>query len=157
MLHLKDGVLAEVDKTLELLLVAALGDGGVEEGPLGLLDLRLLPLLDVVLVDLEVDALDLVGGLDLDPAEEGLEVVEDGAGLFEELGQPWVIGHVLGKVGEQDGQVEADLLGGVEEAAGELVVVDVPLVVCVAAQEEELYLITEGKTYVGLEPLPLRN
>ena len=70
MLHLKDGVLTKVDEALELLLVAALGDGDVEEGLLRLADLRLLPLLDVVLVNLEVDALDLVRRLDLDAAEE---------------------------------------------------------------------------------------
>ena len=70
MLHLEDGVLAEVDEALELLLVAALGDGHVEEGLLRLADLRLLPLLDVVLVDLEVHPLDLVRRLDLDAPEE---------------------------------------------------------------------------------------
>jgi hypothetical protein len=48
--------------------------------------LRLLPLLDVVLVDLEVDPLHLLGRLDLDPAEERLEEVEDRSGRFQELG-----------------------------------------------------------------------
>ena len=48
----------------------------MEEGILGLADLRLLPLLDVGLVDLEVDALHLVRGLDLNSAEERLKEVE---------------------------------------------------------------------------------
>ena len=61
MLHLKDGVFAEVDKAFHLLLVAAVADGGVEERLLRLLDLRLLPLVQLVLVDLEVDALNLGG------------------------------------------------------------------------------------------------
>ena len=60
-LHLKDGVLAEVDKAFHLLLVAAVADGGVEEGLLRLLDLRLLPLVQLVLVDLEVNSLNLAG------------------------------------------------------------------------------------------------
>ena len=59
MLHLKDCVLAEVDEALHLLLVAAVADGGVEEGLLGLLDLRLLPLVQLVLVDLKVHTLNL--------------------------------------------------------------------------------------------------
>ena len=63
MLHLKDGVLAEVHKTLHLLLVATVADGGVEESLLGLLDLRLLPLVQLVLVDLEVNSLNLAGDI----------------------------------------------------------------------------------------------
>ena len=63
MLHLKDGVLAEVDKAFHLLLVAAVADGGVEERLLRLLDLRLLPLVQLVLVDLEVDSLNLAGDI----------------------------------------------------------------------------------------------
>ena len=58
-LHLKDRVLAEVDKALHLLLVAPVADGGVEERFLGLLDLRLLPLLQFVLVDLKVNSFHL--------------------------------------------------------------------------------------------------
>ena len=84
MLHLKDGVFAEVDKALHLLLVATVADGGVEERLLRLLDLRLLPLVQLVLVDLEVDALNLVSRLDLDPAQEGLEVVENRASRLQE-------------------------------------------------------------------------
>ena len=63
MLHLEDCVLAEINKTLHLLLVAAVTDGGVEESLLGLLDLRLLPLVQLVLVDLEVNSLNLAGDL----------------------------------------------------------------------------------------------
>ena len=59
MLHLKDGVFAEVDEAFHLLLVAAVADGGVEERLLRLLDLRLLPLVQLVLVDLEVNSLNL--------------------------------------------------------------------------------------------------
>ncbi len=50
-------------------------DCRVEESLLRFSNLRLLPLLDVVLIDLEVDPLHLVGRLDLDTTEEGLEVV----------------------------------------------------------------------------------
>ena len=48
---------------------------------------------------------------------------------------------MLGEVGEEDGEAEADLLGGVEEAARELAVLDVALVVGVAAQQQELDLV----------------
>ena len=70
-----------------------------------------------------------------------LEEVEDSACGLEELGEPGVAWHVLGEVGEEDGEAEADLLGGVEEAARELAVLDVALVVCVAAQQQELDLV----------------
>ena len=62
-LHLEDCVLTEIHKTLHLLLVAAVTDGGVEESLLGLLDLRLLPLVQFVLVDLEVNSLNLAGDI----------------------------------------------------------------------------------------------
>lgn len=76
-LHLKDGVLAEVDEGLQLLLVS-LSDDGVEETTLRVLDLRLLPLVDVLLLDLEVHAFDaLRAAHDLDSTQEGLEVVQD--------------------------------------------------------------------------------
>ncbi len=55
-------------------------DCRVEESLLRFSNLRLLPLLDVVLVDLEVDPLHLVGRLDLDTAEEGLKVVKNSSG-----------------------------------------------------------------------------
>ena len=48
----------------------------MEEGVLGLADLRLLPLLDVGLVDLKVDTLHLVRRLDLNSSQEGLKEVE---------------------------------------------------------------------------------
>ena len=48
----------------------------MEEGILGLADLRLLPLLNVGLVDLKVDALNLVSRLDLNSAKESLKEVE---------------------------------------------------------------------------------
>ena len=63
MLHLEDGVLAEVHETLHLLLVAAVTDGGIEESFLGLLDLGLLPLVQFVLVDLEVNSFNLAGNI----------------------------------------------------------------------------------------------
>ena len=70
-----------------------------------------------------------------------LKEVEDSACSLEELGEPGVAGHVLGEVGEEDGEAEADLLGGVEEAARELAILDVALVVGVAAQQQELDLV----------------
>ena len=60
MLHLEDCVLTEIHKTLHLLLVAAVADGGVEESFLGLLDLGLLPLVQLVLVNLKVNPFHLV-------------------------------------------------------------------------------------------------
>ncbi len=86
----------------------------------------------------------LVGRLDLDPAEELLEEVEYGSRGLEELGQPRVGRHVLRQVGQQDGQVEPDLLGRVEEAPGKLAEVDVALVVRVTAQQQEVDLGTEN-------------
>ena len=59
MLHLKDCVLAEIHEAFHLLLVSPVTDGGVEEGFLGFLDLRLLPLLQLVLVDFKVNSLNL--------------------------------------------------------------------------------------------------
>ena len=60
--------------------------------------------------------------------------------FFRELkpGEPRISGHVLGQVGEEDGQVEADGLGGVVVRLRELHVVDLTLVVrlLVAADEE---------------------
>lgn len=87
MLHLENGVLAKVDESLELLLLAGLDHRVVEVGLLRLFDLRLLPLLDVRFLDLEVHALDLlVATKNLNPAQERLEVIEDGTGCFEEPG-----------------------------------------------------------------------
>ena len=48
----------------------------MEEGILGLSDLRLLPLLNVSLVDLKVDTLNLVSRLNLNSAKESFEEVE---------------------------------------------------------------------------------
>ena len=100
MLHLKDGVFAEVDKALHLLLVATVADGGVEERLLRLLDLRLLPLVQLVLVDLEVNSLNLAEEhvmqemfdvefyflrcFYLNPAQKGFKVVEDGPSGLQE-------------------------------------------------------------------------
>ena len=95
-LHLEDGVLTEVHETLHLLLVASITDGRVEKSLLGLFDLRLFPLVQLVFVYLEVHSFNLnfildivfpsnfsnfhlLCRLDLDPPQEGLKVVEDGA------------------------------------------------------------------------------
>ena len=52
------------------------------------LDLRFLPLLDVLLLDLEVDPLDLlVAAEDLNPAQQRLKVVQHRAGCLQEPGQ----------------------------------------------------------------------
>ena len=124
-LHLEYAVLAEVDEHLELLLVVAGVDDVVEELALGLLDLRFVPLLDVGLLDLEVDALDAARAAgDLDAAEIGLEVVEEAARLLHEAIEARVVAHVLAEVGEEHGHVEADVLGGLVEAARELLEVD---------------------------------
>ena len=54
---------------------------------------------------------------------------------------PWFIGHVLAEVGEEDGDVETDFFGGVEEGWGELGVVNVALVVRLAAHQQEVDLV----------------
>ena len=58
-LHLKDGILAEVNKTFHLLLIPAITDSGVEECLLRLLDLRFLPLVQLVLVNFKVNSFNL--------------------------------------------------------------------------------------------------
>ena len=100
MLHLEDGVLAEVHEALHLLLVPAVAYGCVEESFLGLLDLRFLPLVELVLVDLEVDSLNLdktlvssalnwadhylLCSFDFNSPEERLEVVQNCTGGLQE-------------------------------------------------------------------------
>ena len=139
--HLEDGVLAEVDEHLHLLRLAALVHHVEDELALGLPDLRHLPLLAVHLADLKVDALDLAAGAhDLDAAEEGPEVVEDALRLLQEVLQPRVVRHVLRQVGEQHGDIEADVFGGLLEAVGELVVVDHVVLVGLGAGQQELDL-----------------
>ena len=118
------------------------GDGSIEESLLGLPDLRLLPLLDVVLVNLKVHPLNLLRGLDLDAAQEGLKEVEDSSGRFQEFCQTWITRHVLGQVGEEDSHVERDLLGRVQEATQEGGVLDVALVVRLATLKQEINLFT---------------
>ena len=51
-------------------------------------------LFNVVLVDLKIDPLDFIRGLDFDPAQEGLEKVEHGASTLQESGQPFKIVHI---------------------------------------------------------------
>ena len=76
-LHLKDSVLAEVDESLQFFLISFSYDG-VEESSLRFLDLRLLPLFDLVLLYLEVDSLNpLAATHNLDTTQEVLEVIED--------------------------------------------------------------------------------
>lgn len=78
MLHLKDGVFAEVGERLQLLFVTPVIDDGVQEAALGLLDLWLLPLIDVGLANLKVNTLDArVWAHDFDPPQVGLERVEN--------------------------------------------------------------------------------
>lgn len=57
---------------------------------------------------------------------------------LKESGKAGVIGHVLGQVGEQHSQVEADFLGWVVEALCELHVVDLAIVVTVTAHKQEV-------------------
>lgn len=76
-LHLKNGILAEVHEGLQLLFVS-LSYNGVEEPSLRFLNLWFFPLIDVFLLDLEVDSFDALGAAhDLDATEERFEVVED--------------------------------------------------------------------------------
>lgn len=62
---------------------------------------------------------------------------------LEEPGQSRIVGHVLREVGEQYRQVEADFLGRVVEALGELHVVNLSVVVTVTAHQEEIDFLTE--------------
>lgn len=52
---------------------------------------------------------------------------------------------MFGQVSQQHGQVEADFLSRVVEALGELHVVDLAVVVRVAAHEEEVDLLAGGE------------
>lgn len=63
---------------------------------------------------------------------------------LKEPGKAGVIGHVLGQVGEQHGQVEANLFGRVVEALCELHVVDLAVMVTVTAHEQEVDLLSVG-------------
>ena len=48
---------------------------------------------------------------------------------------------MLAEVGEEDGNVETDFFGGVQEGGGELGVVNVALVVRLAAHQQEVNLV----------------
>lgn len=77
----------------------------------GQLYLRLLPLCSTGLTDLEVDPLNALGTAhDLNPAQVGLEVVEDTLCQFQEGLQPGVMRHVLRQVGQQNRHIEANVL-----------------------------------------------
>ena len=54
---------------------------------------------------------------------------------------PWFIGHVLAEVCEEDGDIETDFFGRVQEGGGELGVVNVALVVRLAAHQKEVDLV----------------
>ena len=56
---------------------------------------------------------------------------------------------MFGQVGQQDSQVEADVLGGVVEALRELHVVDLAVVVRVAAHQQEVDLLAGGGGKLG--------
>lgn len=89
------------------------------------LNLRLFPLLDVWLLDLEVNAFDtLAAAHDFDATQEWFEIVQNTASRFQETGQPvlsqnWyqlilsfvlgfmrnsprVVGHMFREIGQQD-------------------------------------------------------
>lgn len=73
--------------------------------------LRFLPLCSTGLAYLKVDPLDALGAAhDLDPAQVGLEVVEDALRQLQEGLQPGVMGHVLRQVGQQNRHIEANVL-----------------------------------------------
>lgn len=73
--------------------------------------LRFLPLGSTGLADLKVDPLDALSTAhDLDPAQIGLKVVEDALCQLQEGLQPGVMWHVLRQVGQQNRNVEANVL-----------------------------------------------
>lgn len=73
--------------------------------------LRFLPLCSTGLADLKVDPLNALGAAhDLDPAQVGLEVVEDALRQLQEGLQPGVVRHVLRQVGQQNRHIEANVL-----------------------------------------------
>lgn len=112
MLHLKDGIFAEVDERFQLLFVTTLSHDRVEEGAFGFLtndntistsrralvhsnnpfiylDLRLLPLLYIRLRNLKVDSLNrFATSHNLDAAQEVLKVVQNTTSRLQEAGQP---------------------------------------------------------------------
>ena len=73
--------------------------------------LRFLPLCSTGLADLKVDPLNaLCTAHDLDPAQVGLEVVEDALCQLQEGLQPCVMRHVLREIGQENRHIKADVL-----------------------------------------------
>jgi len=60
--------------------------------------------------------------------------------------RPGVVGDVFGEVGEQDGDVKADVLGRTVEAVGELVKVDLAVLVGVDTHHHVVYLLAACNT-----------
>jgi len=57
--------------------------------------------------------------------------------------KPGVVGYVFGEIGQEDGNVEADVLGRTVEAISKLVEVDFAVLVCVDAHHDVINLLTK--------------
>ncbi len=62
--------------------------------------MRLFPLFNVILVNLEVNSFNFLGRFDFDSSQKLFEIVENSSGRFQELGQTWIAWHVFGKIGQ---------------------------------------------------------
>lgn len=62
---------------------------------------------------------------------------------LKEPGKAGIVGHVFRQVGEQDSQVEANLLRWVVEALCKLHVIDLAIMVAVTAHEQEIDLLSK--------------
>ena len=119
--------------------------------------MRLIPLLDVRLGDFEVDAFDVSAcALDLDPAEIIFEVREKTLRLVHQPLQSTIIGHVLRKIDQQHGHVEANVLGRMMKSVGEFRDVDFAILIGVHAQHYVINVLTAVRTR-AMRPDGLRS
>lgn len=139
--HFKYSIFAEINKRLQFLFIAALRHNRIEEGSLRLLDLRLLPLLNVGVLNFEIDSFDaLRAAHNFDAPQKRFEIVQYGAGRFQEACETRLIRHMLRQVGQQYGQIETDFGGRLMESIGEPFIVDFAIVIDFHASDQELDL-----------------
>ena len=120
-------------------------------------DMRLVPLLDVRLGDLEVDAFDVPAcALDLDSTEVIFKVREKTLRLLHQSLQADVVGHVLGKIDQEHGHVEADVLGRMVKSFGEFHHVDLAVLIRVHAHQNVIDVLTEGRRF-SLGPVDMNG
>ncbi|RNA06235.1 hypothetical protein BpHYR1_032513 [Brachionus plicatilis] len=129
-LHLEYGVLAKVDKLFQLFLVIALVHNVIQKLSLGLLNLRLVPLLNIGLFYLEVDAFYAAGRAGyFDAAQERLEIAQKTGRLFHQALKSRLVAHVLTQVGQQHGHVEPNVLGRIVKSLRELIEINFSILI----------------------------